>query len=122
MVDGGDEGEANKWVGRYSPMILESEPWLVSIEPGTCFWRTKSARKSMKAFGGRGMYPSDRRLPGGARRLAAGWAGNSDGGKSCVEGSDGSAVESSRGSASLNVPGVTLGANVTDRGEGEGAP
>jgi len=61
-------------------------------------------------------------LARGARRLTAGWAGNSDGGKSCVEGSDGSAIESSRGSASLNVPGVTLGAKVTDRGEGEGAP
>ena len=55
-------------------MILESKPWLVSIEPGTCFWCTKSARKSMKAFGGQGMYPIDQLLPRGAHRLAAGRA------------------------------------------------
>ena len=55
-------------------MILESKPWLVSIEPGTCFWHTKSAWKSMKAFGGREMYPIDQLLPGGAHRLAAGQA------------------------------------------------
>ena len=36
-------------------MILESVVWLGSMDPGTCFWRTKSARKSMKALGGRGM-------------------------------------------------------------------
>ena len=50
QLDEDDEGMMAR-----APMILESEPWLVSMVPGTCFWRTKSARKSMNAFGGRGM-------------------------------------------------------------------
>lgn len=76
----------------------------------------------MKALGGRGMYPSDRRLPGGARRLAGGGAGESEGGKMCDVGEDDSAVDVSSDNGSLNVTGVTLGAKVTDLGDGEGAP
>lgn len=49
-------------------MILLKLPWLVSMLPGTWRWRTKSARNSMNALGGRGMYPKERRLPGGPLR------------------------------------------------------
>ena len=63
-------------------MILDKDPWFVSIDPGTCFCLTKSARKSMKALGGRGMYPWERRLPGGHRLRAGGGAGVDNGGKS----------------------------------------
>ena len=62
-------------------MILDNDPWLVSIDPGTCFCLTKSARKSMNALGGRGIYPIDRRFPGGQRLRAGGGAGVALGGK-----------------------------------------
>lgn len=76
----------------------------------------------MKALGGRGMYPSDRRLPGGTRRLDGGGGGDSEGGKRCGVGEDGSAVDMSSDKGSLYVTGVTFGAKVTDFGDGEGAP
>ena len=99
-------------------MIFDSEPWFVSIEPGTCFWRTKFARKSMNALGGRGMYPCERRLPGGCRRRVGGGAGVSAGGKRASLGDGTSAVRSSPPSvSSTKVPGVTFGANVTFRGD-----
>jgi hypothetical protein len=63
-------------------MILLKLPWLVSMLPGTCFCLTKSARKSMNAFGGRGTYPWLRLLPGGTRLLVGGGAGVALGGNS----------------------------------------
>lgn len=76
----------------------------------------------MNALGGRGMYPNDRRLPGGTRRLDGGGGGDSEGGKRCDVDEDGSAVVTSRDNGSLYVTGVTLGAKVTDFGDGDGAP
>lgn len=98
-------------------MIFESEPWLVSIDPGTCFWRTKLARKSMNAFGGRGMYPWERRFPGGARRRVGAGAVVSVGGNNASAGDGTSDEASSPSTSSTYVPGVTLGAKVTFRGE-----
>ena len=40
-----------------APAILLSEPWLDSMCEGTLPFFTKSERKSMKAFGGRGTCP-----------------------------------------------------------------
>ena len=100
-------------------MIFDKLPWFVSMEPGTCFCLTKSALKSMNAFGGRGIYPCDRRLPGGQRFLVGGGAGVSEGGNSlgCELGDKGSGVEGEDESDdSLNVTGVTLGAKLIGRG------
>jgi hypothetical protein len=44
----------------------------------------------MNALGGRGMYPIDRRLPGGTRLLAGVGAGSWEGGNSFELGDDGS--------------------------------
>ena len=38
-------------------MILDSEPWFISIEPRTCFHLTKSMQKNIKVLGKQGMYP-----------------------------------------------------------------
>ena len=102
-------------------MIFESELWFVSIDPGTCFWRTKSARNSMKAFAGRGMYPCDSRLPAGMRLRLAEGAATGEGGKIAPSGEGGSGV-SSVGSGSIYVPGVTFGAKMTLRGDGDAIP
>lgn len=37
-------------------MILDSEPWLDSIVPGTCWFLMNSLRKRMNELGGRGMW------------------------------------------------------------------
>lgn len=47
----------------------------------------------MNALGGRGMYPNERRLPGGTRLRAGGGAGVSEGGKREDDGDPGSGVE-----------------------------
>lgn len=41
----------------YLPMILDNELWLVSLDTGICFWRTKSPRMIMNALSGRGCIP-----------------------------------------------------------------
>jgi hypothetical protein len=105
-------------------MILLRLPWLVSMLPGTCFCRTKSARNSMKAFGGRGTYPWLRLFPGGTRFLVGGGAGvalggNSGSGRSVVR--EGEANGDGVGDGAEYDTGVTFGANVTgacgDEGE-----
>jgi hypothetical protein len=98
------------------PMILDRLPWLVSIDPGTCFCLTKSARKSMNALGGRGMYPWLRRFPGGHRLRVGPGAGVIEGGKRAAVGEKAGCAGSSEGrksSVSVKVTGVTLGAKVT---------
>lgn len=58
----------------------------------------------MKAFGGLGIYPCERRLPGGHRLRVGGGAGVEDGGKSvvwcCCRGDDGDRVRISSSSVS----------------------
>lgn len=71
----------------------------------------------MNALGGRGMYPIDRRLPGGARLRVGGGAGVSEGGNRAEVGEGGSGDDGDAKSSSANVTGVTFGANVTGRGE-----
>lgn len=81
----------------------------------------------MKALGGLGIYPCERRLPGGHRLRAGGGAGVDDGGKMVAGAVGGDADEDegegggdrlsrSSSSVSTNVMGVTLGAKVTGRG------
>lgn len=76
----------------------------------------------MKALGGRGMYPIERRLPGGTRLRDGAGAGNCEGGKSFELGDGGSEESGEGNSGSTYVPGVTLGANVTALGAGDWMP
>jgi len=73
----------------------------------------------MNAFGGRGMYPMERRFPGGRRLLVGGGGGDSEGGNSLGVGESGHGVDGEDGmlSGSTYVPGVTFGAKVTGRGD-----
>jgi hypothetical protein len=66
----------------------------------------------------------ERRFPGGTRLLAGGGAGNSEGGNNLAVGDSGHGVEGEERtiSGSTYVPGVTLGAKVTGRGEGGWTP
>lgn len=95
-------------------MIFERVLCVVSIEPGTCFCLTKSARKIMKALGGRGMCPSEC-----LRRAVRGFGADvdaSDGGKMVAMAASSRSSHSSVSSVKLD--GVTLGAKVRARGEG----
>ena len=89
--------------------------------PGTCLCLTKSALKSINAFGGHGIYPWLNLLPGGQRFRVGGAdvpddEARDDGGKSTAWVTPSSESESSRSSSgSLKVIGVTLGAKVTGR-------
>ena len=62
-------------------MILDSEPWFISIEPRTCFRLTKSTQKNIKALGERGMYPWFLRFPDRHRLCVGAGAGVSAGEK-----------------------------------------
>lgn len=75
----------------------------------------------MKAFAGRGMYPWERRLPAGTRLRVGAGGGTGEGGKIAPSGEDGSGV-SNPDSGSIYVPGVTFGANITLRGDGDAIP
>ena len=86
-----------------SPMILDSVEWLVSTSEETCWFLMKDERKRMKAFGGRGMWFSGFFLACAARRVVA----SPLAGKRSV--SPGESADGLGGS--LNVPGVTFGAN-----------
>lgn len=67
-------------------------------------------------MGGLGIYPSERRLPGGTRLRVGGGAGVCDGGNIADVGEPGSGVELLEPlSGSTYDTGVTLGANVTGR-------
>lgn len=63
-------------------------------------------------MGGRGIYPCERRFPGGTRFRAGGGAGVNKGGNSVDVGG---VADVEADSGSLKVTGVTFGANVTGR-------
>ena len=88
-----------------SPMILDSVLWLVSTSDETCWFLMKDERKRMNAFGGRGIWFSGFFFACAARRVPAllsALAGKRR--DSADESEDGLG-------GSLNVPGVTFGAN-----------
>ena len=84
-------------------MILERVLWLPSIWPGMCWARMKEERKRMKAFGGRGIWFSGFFFACAARRVAVP--------PSLAGKRSDSALDSVGLGGSLNVPGVTFGAN-----------
>ena len=84
-------------------MILDSVLWLVSTSEETCGFLMKEERKRMKAFGGRGIWFSGFFFACAARRVAVP--------PSLAGKRSDSALDSVGLGGSLNVPGVTFGAN-----------